>query len=276
MPANNLPVLLTPLIGREAEIAWVQSHLEDPLCRLITLTGPGGIGKTHMTLQAVKATLKSFPDGAFLISVAALPSTPDFVPRLAQVLDLPSQNQTDLHSQLIDFLRPKSLLLILDSFEHLIAAPGLASQTGSKVVNSLLQEAPRLKIMVTSRMALNLPAWAPSGTRARSKSPSNSTIFPAGFSLSVAFVLFQQGLVDPSDLDAGPDAIVEFLQQMRPLSAHRILRPFLEAYRVVADVLQQHSVDDEIDERPVPLPTARPLPENELPRPLPRPTSRPD
>ncbi len=155
-PPNNLPVWLTPLIGRESEVAWVQAQLDNPHCRLLTLTGPGGIGKTHLALEAVKAKLNHFPDGVYLVSLAALPSTQDIVPVLAQALNLPSRDYVDLHGQLFDYLCPKKLLLVLDSFEYLIAAPGLASQTGSKVVSRLLEEAPRLKILVTSRMRLNL------------------------------------------------------------------------------------------------------------------------
>ncbi|MGD2048487.1 MAG: NACHT domain-containing protein, partial [Chloroflexota bacterium] len=147
---------LTPLIGRDSEIAWVQAQLDNPHCRLLTLTGPGGIGKTHLALEAIKTRLNRFPDGVFLISLAALPLPQDILPVLAQVLNLPAPDNVDLRRHLFTHLRPKKLLLVLDSFEVLLAAPGLASQTGSMVISSLLEEAPWLKIVVTSRMRLNL------------------------------------------------------------------------------------------------------------------------
>lgn len=156
LPPNNLPLWHTPLIGRAHEIAWVHAQLDNHSSRLITLIGPGGIGKTHLALAAVKARLNLFPDGVFLLSLAAEPFSQSLIPSLAKVLDLPPQEKRDLTSQLIDYLRPKSLLLLLDSFEYLIAAPGLASQTGSQAVSRLLQEAPRLKFLVTSQIPLNL------------------------------------------------------------------------------------------------------------------------
>jgi predicted ATPase len=156
MPANNLPFWLTPLIGRQSEVNWVQFQLATPPCRLITITGPSGIGKTHLALEAVKAKLNRFPDGVFLVSLAELTSAQDIIPILVQVLNLPFQDNVDLRRQLFDYLRPKTLLLILDSFEYLIAAPGFASQSGTKIVCDLLEEIPRLKILITSRTRLNL------------------------------------------------------------------------------------------------------------------------
>ena len=133
---NNLPVQLTSFIGRESEIAEVKALLATT--RLLTLTGPGGTGKTRLSLQVAADVLDMFPDGAWLAELAPL-LDPVLVPQtVASVLGVREQPGRPLIDTLIDYLRSKSLLLILDNCEHLIDAC-------AQLATTLLSACPRLK-----------------------------------------------------------------------------------------------------------------------------------
>jgi predicted ATPase/DNA-binding SARP family transcriptional activator len=160
-PANNLPVQLTPFVGRAAELAEVVGRLQDRECRLLTLVGPGGIGKTRMALRVAQQLLTSgqvenpFGDGIFFVSLAPVASPSEVISAIAaaigfqfqaeQIVDVPQHQQAE--RQLVDFLRAKSMLLVLDNFEHLLDATPL--------LDDMLVTAPNLKLLVTSREALN-------------------------------------------------------------------------------------------------------------------------
>ncbi len=144
---NNLPVQLTSFIGREDEMAEAKRLLATT--RLLTLTGPGGTGKTRLSLQVAADVLDVFPDGAWLAELAPL-SDPVLVSQtVASVLGVREQPGRPLVDTLIDYLRAKSLLLILDNCEHLIEAC-------DQLVTSLLSACPRLKILPSSREALGI------------------------------------------------------------------------------------------------------------------------
>ncbi len=146
-PAHNLPPDPTPFVGREAELAQVAGHLADPACRLLTLLGPGGIGKTRLAIQAARAQVAGFTDGVWFVDLAPITS----VDLLASTIlhGLPVRvSGADAQLQLVDYLRDKQLLLVLDNFEHLLDATDL--------LTDLLRSAPRLKLLVTSRVRLNL------------------------------------------------------------------------------------------------------------------------
>jgi predicted ATPase/class 3 adenylate cyclase len=137
---TNLPVQPTPLIGRERELgevlALVRSH------RLITLSGPGGSGKTRLALQAAAEVVQEFPDGVWFVSLAALRDPRAVLPTIAQTLGLRQTEPVEHH------LENKKTLLLLDNFEQLLeAAADLAE---------LLRQAPSLKALVTSRSRLRL------------------------------------------------------------------------------------------------------------------------
>jgi predicted ATPase len=144
----NLPAQLTSLIGREREIQVVCSLLRQPEVRLVTLTGPGGVGKTRLALQVAADLLDEFADGICFVPLAPI-SDPDLVPStIAQMLGLKEPGDQSLLDLLKASLQDKCLLLLLDNFEQVLAAvPWLAD---------LLAACPSLKVMVTSRAVLRI------------------------------------------------------------------------------------------------------------------------
>jgi len=147
-PPHNLPSSLTPLIGRESDLALVAGLLEDPECHLVTLTGPGGIGKTRLALEAASALLDGFPQGAFFIAMASVTHQDFIVSAIVEALRIKLSASTQPKSQLLDYLQNRHLLLVVDNFEHLLEGSGLLAQICSK--------AHKVKILVTSRERLHL------------------------------------------------------------------------------------------------------------------------
>ncbi|HEY0739570.1 MAG TPA: tetratricopeptide repeat protein [Herpetosiphonaceae bacterium] len=156
---RSLPAQTTPLIGREDEITRVCSLLRESHVRLLTLTGPGGIGKTRLSLAvgaevmprslAVDPEVEPlFPDGVFFVPLATLSDPNLVVVAIAQALAVQETNRQPLIESLKSFLHSRKLLLILDNFEHLLSAAG--------VVAGLLRAAPELKVLVTSRALLHV------------------------------------------------------------------------------------------------------------------------
>ncbi len=146
---ENLPVQLTPFVGREVELAALRLRLAEPLTRLVTIAGLGGSGKSRLAAEAVPA-LDGFPDGIYFVQLAAVPEPPMVATAVAQAIDLTFSGGRDPWAQLSDYLRDKDLLLVLDGFEHLLDA--------ADMVIDLLQQAPHLKLLVTSRRPLQLAA----------------------------------------------------------------------------------------------------------------------
>ena len=145
---HNLPAPLTPFVGREAELADLRQRLDDPDCRLLTLVGPGGIGKTRLALEAARAHLADFPDGVFQVRLVGLASPQSIVPTVAAALGLRFGGRREPKRQLTDYLRGRTVLLLLDNYEHLLEGAGL--------VVDILRAAPKLKVLVTSRERLNV------------------------------------------------------------------------------------------------------------------------
>ncbi|MGO8947863.1 MAG: ATP-binding protein [Ktedonobacterales bacterium] len=153
---NNLPIQPTPFIGREKDVVAVGKHLQRTSVRLLTLTGPGGVGKTRLALQVAADVSEHFRDGTWFVSLAPL-QDPDLVlSTISQTLGLREtatagqRAQADQVDQLNTFLEAKQILLVLDNFEHL--------QPAAVSVANLLTACPQLKILVTSREALHLRA----------------------------------------------------------------------------------------------------------------------
>ncbi|MCC7360500.1 MAG: tetratricopeptide repeat protein [Anaerolineales bacterium] len=146
---HNLPAQAAPLVGRETEAAALAANLLDPACRLLTLTGPGGIGKTRLALHAAAERLGGFLDGVYFVPLAPLADTAGLVAVLAEALQFAFSGRADPRTQLLDYLRGKEALLVLDNFEHLL-------DRGAALVADLLAAAPDVKLLVTSRERLNL------------------------------------------------------------------------------------------------------------------------
>ena len=144
--ANNLPVQLTSFIGREAEIAAVGALLDR--ARLVTLTGPGGTGKTRLGLQVAAERLTRYSDGVFVVELAPI-SDPDLVASaIASALSIREAANRPLLDTIHEWLRDRELLLVLDNFEQILDAAPL--------VTGLLSGAPRLHVLVTSRAVLHV------------------------------------------------------------------------------------------------------------------------
>ena len=148
-PPATLPTQTGSFVGRDAELAEVVKLLAKPECRLLTLTGLGGSGKTRMALKVAEGVAPSFPDGVFFVGLAALGS-PTLIPAtIAERLQL-IRGQADAVEQVVTFIGDKRLLLILDNYEHLLA--------GATLTESLIKGCPNLKLLVTSRERLNVEA----------------------------------------------------------------------------------------------------------------------
>lgn len=147
-PPHNLPDQPSIFVGRDEELADVCGRLQTPECRLLSLVGPGGMGKTRLALRAADELLPNFMHGVFFVPLAPVESVDFLVPTIAGQLNFSFYGDQDLKQQLLGFLRTKHMLLLLDNFEHLLEGAGLVAE--------ILFHAPDVKVLVTSRERLNL------------------------------------------------------------------------------------------------------------------------
>jgi predicted ATPase/DNA-binding SARP family transcriptional activator len=148
-PISDLPAPLIPLIGRQVELNELEAWLADPSRRLITILGPGGIGKTRLAIAAAEKHTRIFADGVIFASLSEANNAADLMRKIMNVTGLVTANEQESERKMLEFLRDKDLLLILDGFEHVL--------DGKRVINWLLESEPGLVILVTSRERLNLP-----------------------------------------------------------------------------------------------------------------------
>ena len=147
---TNLPVSLTSLIGREQDVAVICEYLSRADIRLVTLVGPPGIGKTRLSTEAARQSLRDFPDGVFFIALAPLDDPTLIASTLAQTLGFVGVKNLSTSEQLVKGIGDKQMLLVLDNCEHLIE--GVVS-----LAPALLSACSRLKILTTSRESLRTP-----------------------------------------------------------------------------------------------------------------------
>src|SRR5215210_1390537 len=145
---NNLPAQPTPLVGREREVAEVTQRLLAPETRLLTLTGPGGTGKTRLALQAATDLLEEFEGGTFFVPLAALTDPKLVTSAVATPLGVLEAPDRPLEEGIKEHLREKKVLLVLDNFEQILQ--------GAQLVARLLAACPDLKVLATSRIPLGI------------------------------------------------------------------------------------------------------------------------
>jgi predicted ATPase len=152
-PQNKLPIFPTPFIGRHPEVDKLSQILGDPHCRLLTLVGPGGIGKTRLAIETAMQFQAGFADGTFFIPLAPIQGARFVVPVMAESLGFVFRNEPPVEprSQLLHYLSEKQALLLVDNLEHLLNDPLVTD-----LFAGLLSASPESKLLVTSREALNI------------------------------------------------------------------------------------------------------------------------
>lgn len=150
-PTASIPLSPSPLIGREFELTEIARLIDDPKCRLLTLTGPGGIGKTRLALEAVTQRQNDFSLGGVFINLVPLGGRDQIVTAIADALGIVLYNASDRSIQLINRLRDKEVLILLDNFEHLLSQADCVA-----LPRDLVAGAPLVKLLVTSREPLQL------------------------------------------------------------------------------------------------------------------------
>ncbi len=158
---SHLPTQPTPLVGRVRELADLARLLDEPHIRLISITGPGGMGKTRLAIALAERlfTTERYLDGVYFVALAPLNAPEQIVPALAEALDFPldagKQRVRSPRQQVLDYLREKRLLLVLDNVEHLLGNAD-AGAGAADLIAALLAAAPRVAIVATSRERLKL------------------------------------------------------------------------------------------------------------------------
>ncbi len=152
MLVHNLPVLATPFVGRTKDTEAIKGRLNDPSCRLLTLVGPGGTGKTRLSLHILQQTAEDenplYKDGVYFIPLQSLCAANQIITAIAEELGFSFFQGENPQRQLLSHLQNKQLVLLLDNLEHLL--------DGVEIISTILAHAPGVKILATSREALNL------------------------------------------------------------------------------------------------------------------------
>ena len=148
-PRHNLPVQATSFVGREEDIVTITERLWNPDCRLLTLVGPGGMGKTRLALAVAELLVDTFAHGAFFVPLAPLTKPDEILSTMATALQFQFYSgQETAEQQLLNFLHEKEILLVLDNFEHLLDGVG--------IVDRILSTASKITVLATSRQSLAL------------------------------------------------------------------------------------------------------------------------
>lgn len=150
--SHNLPPQTTPFVGREVELARLTGSLQQSNCRLLSLVGPGGIGKTRLAVQAALQQLPFFQDGIFFVPLTAVNTEDLIIADIIKALNLHLSGTASPKQQVLSYLKDKELLLLLDNFEHLLVTTG----NGINLLVEILQATAQVKVLITSRERLNL------------------------------------------------------------------------------------------------------------------------
>ena len=148
MLVHNLPFQPTTFVGRTEELAAIKQLLNDPVCRVLTLLGPGGIGKTRLSIEAGTEQLQYHGNGVYFVPLTPVGSPSLIISAIASAIQVSFDGADDPCSQILRYLAEKQMLLIMDNFEHLLE--------GSDLLIAILQSAPNVKFLVTSRERLNI------------------------------------------------------------------------------------------------------------------------
>src|SRR6185295_14827412 len=148
MVVHNLPYAAAPFVNRVSEIEEITHQLNSADCRLLTLVGPGGIGKTRLAARVATNCAEQFDNGVYFVPLQPLDSPEFIIPAIIDVFSSQFRPRGDPKQELFQYLREKALLLVLDNFEQVI--------NGAELLTELLQAAPEVKLLVTSREVLNL------------------------------------------------------------------------------------------------------------------------
>ena len=144
---RSLPSPGTSFVGRATELEAIDGLLENPECRLLTLVGPGGVGKTRLALEAAARRIERYPHGVHFVPLVSVPAPELLAPAVAEAVHFPLSGFS-AQEQLLDYLSERSTLLVLDNFEHLV--------DGSALLGELIERAPGVELLTTSRERLNV------------------------------------------------------------------------------------------------------------------------
>lgn len=148
MTQHNLPSQATSFVGRTQEITDISTRLNEADCRLLTLLGAGGIGKTRLAIAVAEQEVSNYSDGIYYIPLQAIASAENILPTTASILNIQFHSGASPKEQFLHFLHNKQILLLMDNFEHLL--------DGADLIAEIVEAAPQVKILVTSREPLNL------------------------------------------------------------------------------------------------------------------------
>ena len=148
---KNLPAPRTSFVGRASELDEIDRLLEDPDCRLLTLVGPGGAGKTRLALEAAARRIERYPHGVHFVPLVSVASPEFLAPAVAESIQFAvdgAHSGFSAQEQLLDYLTERSTLLVLDNFEHLVG--------GADLLGEIIERAPKVELLTTSRERLNV------------------------------------------------------------------------------------------------------------------------
>ncbi|GJQ35223.1 MAG: hypothetical protein JETCAE01_12330 [Anaerolineaceae bacterium] len=149
--SSNLPTLPTPLIGRQHEVDELRKLLRDPHCRMLTVAGPGGMGKTRLALETASHTQPDYEDGVYFVPLAPIQSSRYLIPVIADSMGFTLQGEHEPKEQLFNYLKDKHTLLLIDNLEHLLGDASI-----SEFFAEVLAKTSKLKLLVTSRESVGL------------------------------------------------------------------------------------------------------------------------